>query len=105
MLIDFEGKKDFVKVVDFGIAKLMPSSGKQSQNLTQTGEVFGSPIYMSPEQCMAQSLDARSDIYSMGAMIYEALTGQPPLMGQSIIDTMQMHMSTPPKPFKEVRLI
>lgn len=103
MLIDFEGKKDFVKVVDFGIAKLMPSSGKQSQNLTQTGEVFGSPIYMSPEQCMAQSLDARSDIYSMGAMIYEALTGQPPLMGQSIIDTMQMHMSTPPKPFKEIR--
>ncbi len=103
MLIDFEGKKDFVKVVDFGIAKLMPSSGKQSQNLTQTGEVFGSPIYMSPEQCMAQSLDARSDIYSMGAMMYESLTGQPPLMGNSIIDTMQMHMSTPPKPFKETR--
>ena len=103
MLIDFEGKKDFVKVVDFGIAKLMPSSGKQSQNLTQTGEVFGSPIYMSPEQCMAQSLDARSDIYSMGAMMYEGLTGQPPLMGNSIIDTMQMHMSTPPKPFKEMR--
>ncbi len=103
MLIDFEGKKDFVKVVDFGIAKLMPSSGKQSQNLTQTGEVFGSPIYMSPEQCMAQSLDARSDIYSMGAMMYESLTGQPPLMGNSIIDTMQMHMSTPPKPFSEVR--
>ncbi len=103
MLIDFEGKKDFVKVVDFGIAKLMPSSGKQSQNLTQTGEVFGSPIYMSPEQCMAQSLDARSDIYSMGAMMYEALTGQPPLMGNSIIDTMQMHMSTPPKPFREIR--
>ncbi|MBX9670360.1 MAG: protein kinase [Candidatus Obscuribacterales bacterium] len=103
MLIDFEGKKDFVKVVDFGIAKLMPSSGKQSQNLTQTGEVFGSPIYMSPEQCMAQSLDARSDIYSMGAMMYESLTGHPPLMGNSIIDTMQMHMSTPPKPFKEIR--
>jgi serine/threonine protein kinase len=103
MLIDFEGKKDFVKVVDFGIAKLMPSSGKQSQNLTQTGEVFGSPIYMSPEQCMAQSLDARSDIYSMGAMMYEALTGLPPLMGNSIIDTMQMHMSTPPKPFREIR--
>lgn len=103
MLIDFEGKKDFVKVVDFGIAKLMPSSGKQSQNLTQTGEVFGSPIYMSPEQCMAQSLDARSDIYSMGAMMYESLTGQPPLMGNSIIDTMQMHMSTPPKPFSEAR--
>jgi serine/threonine-protein kinase len=103
MLIDFEGKKDFVKVVDFGIAKLMPSSGKQSQNLTQTGEVFGSPIYMSPEQCMAQSLDARSDIYSMGAMMYESLTGQPPLMGNSIIDTMQMHMSTPPKPFRETR--
>ncbi len=96
MLVDFEGKTDVVKVVDFGIAKLMPNSGKQSQNLTQTGEIFGSPIYMSPEQCLGSHLDARSDIYSMGAMLYESLMGMPPLMGDTIIDTMQMHVSTVP---------
>ncbi|MDR3612115.1 MAG: serine/threonine-protein kinase [Candidatus Obscuribacterales bacterium] len=103
MLTEIEGQKDVVKVVDFGIAKLMPSSGKQQQNLTQTGEVFGSPIYMSPEQCMGEQLDARSDIYSMGCMLYETLTGQPPLMGDTIIDTMQMHVTTQPPPFVKMR--
>jgi serine/threonine protein kinase len=103
MLTEVEGQKDIVKVVDFGIAKLMPSSGKQQQNLTQTGEVFGSPIYMSPEQCMGEQLDARSDIYSMGCMLYETLTGQPPLMGDTIIDTMQMHVATKPLPFVKMR--
>ena len=101
MLVDYDGNPDFVKVVDFGIAKLMPNSGKQQQNLTATGEIFGSPIYMSPEQCLGLTLDARSDIYSMGTMLYEALTGQPPLLGANIIDTMQMHVeSVPPKPSK-----
>lgn len=103
MLVDFEGKTDVVKVVDFGIAKLMPNSGKQSQNLTQTGEIFGSPIYMSPEQCLGSHLDARSDIYSMGAMLYESLMGMPPLMGDTIIDTMQMHVSTVPASFADMR--
>ncbi|MBS1956360.1 MAG: serine/threonine protein kinase [Cyanobacteria bacterium SZAS-4] len=103
MLVDFEGKTDVVKVVDFGIAKLMPNSGKQSQNLTQTGEIFGSPIYMSPEQCLGSHLDARSDIYSMGAMLYESLMGMPPLMGDTIIDTMQMHVSTMPASFADMR--
>jgi eukaryotic-like serine/threonine-protein kinase len=103
MLVDFEGKTDVVKVVDFGIAKLMPSSGKASQNLTQTGEIFGSPIYMSPEQCLGSHLDARSDIYSMGAMLYESLMGMPPLMGDTIIDTMQMHVSTTPASFADMR--
>jgi serine/threonine-protein kinase len=103
MLAEIEGKKDIVKVVDFGIAKFMPSSGKQPQNLTQTGEIFGSPIYMSPEQCVGQNLDARSDIYSMGVLMYEALTGLPPLLGDTIVDTMQMHVSTTPSAFAEIR--
>jgi serine/threonine-protein kinase len=103
MIIDAEGKPDTIKVVDFGIAKLMPSSGKQAQNLTQTGEIFGSPIYMSPEQCLGQPLDARSDIYSMGVLMYEALTGYPPLMGHTIVDTMQMHVGTKPASFAEMR--
>jgi len=103
MLIEHEGKADIVKVVDFGIAKLMSNSGKQSQNLTQTGEIFGSPIYMSPEQCLGHVLDKRSDIYSMGVMLYETLTGRPPLMGDTIIDTMQMHVQIPAPKFREVR--
>jgi serine/threonine protein kinase len=103
MLVDTENAREVVKVVDFGIAKLMPSSGKQSQNLTQTGEIFGSPIYMSPEQCQGMPLDARSDIYSCGVMMYEALTGLPPLMGETIVDTMQMHVASRPHPFAEVR--
>jgi serine/threonine protein kinase len=103
MLIESDGVPDIVKVVDFGIAKLMPSSGKQPQNLTNTGEIFGSPIYMSPEQCLGQVLDARSDIYSMGTMMYETLTGLPPLMGDTIVDTMRMHVNNIPRPFKEVR--
>jgi serine/threonine protein kinase len=103
MLVEIEGKRDIVKVVDFGIAKFMPSSGKQPQNLTQTGEIFGSPIYMSPEQCVGQNLDSRSDIYSMGVLMYEALTGLPPLLGDTIVDTMQMHVSTKPSTFQEIR--
>lgn len=103
MLVDTEGKRDVVKVVDFGIAKFMPSSGKQTQNLTQTGEIFGSPIYMSPEQCLGETLDPRSDIYSMGILMYEALTGEPPLMGETIIETMKMHVATKPPSFRKMR--
>jgi len=103
MLVEVEGKKDFVKVVDFGIAKLTNASGKVAQNLTQTGEIFGSPIYMSPEQCLGQNLDSRSDIYSMGAMMYEALSGLPPLMGDTIYATMKMHVSQMPESFSKAR--
>lgn len=103
MLVEVEGRKDFVKVVDFGIAKLTNASGKMQQNLTQTGEIFGSPIYMSPEQCLGQTLDARSDIYSMGAVLYESLTGLPPLMGDTIYATMKMHVSEMPERFSQAR--
>lgn len=103
MLVEVEGRKDFVKVVDFGIAKLTNASGKAQQNLTQTGEIFGSPIYMSPEQCLGQQLDSRSDIYSMGAVLYEALTGLPPLMGDTIYATMKMHVSQMPESFNVSR--
>lgn len=78
-----------VKIVDFGMAKLMPQEGLESQHLTQTGEVFGSPLYMSPEQCMGETLDARSDIYSVGCVMYEALTGKAPHRGVNVYDTIR----------------
>jgi serine/threonine protein kinase/tetratricopeptide (TPR) repeat protein len=95
-----EDGTDLVKIVDFGIAKLLPQDGKQRQQLTQTGQIFGSPLFMSPEQCQGKPLDARSDLYSLGCLMYEALTGVPPFMGDTAFDTMTMHINEPPKPLK-----
>jgi serine/threonine protein kinase len=82
-----------IKIVDFGIAKVLRDDGQPSlQNLTKTGEIFGSPSYMSPEQCLGKPVDARSDIYSMGCLMYEVLTGQPPFQGNNSLDTIRMHI-------------
>jgi tRNA A-37 threonylcarbamoyl transferase component Bud32/tetratricopeptide (TPR) repeat protein len=91
-----------VKLVDFGIAKVLPQEGQQAQHLTQTGEVFGSPIYMSPEQCLGKQLDIRSDLYGLGCLMYETLCGKPPFLGTSFLETMNKHVGEPPQPMSEV---
>lgn len=96
-----EEDAEIVKIVDFGIAKMLPGSGKENQGLTQTGEVFGSPIYMSPEQCIGKTLDARSDIYALGCLMYETLTGDPPLVGDNVLETMNKHVNDLAKPINE----
>jgi serine/threonine-protein kinase len=103
VLIDYDGQKDFVKVVDFGVAKLITGAGQDLQRLTQAGEVCGSPVYMSPEQCQGEELDPRSDIYSMGVVIYESLTGQLPFFGQTMVETMSKHITEMAPPFTEAR--
>lgn len=85
-----------VKIVDFGIAKLSGASDPSNQNLTCVGEVFGSPYYMSPEQCEGKRIDARSDIYSVGCTLFEALVGHPPFRGNNPVQTMVMHQSHEP---------
>ncbi|CAN5493854.1 hypothetical protein BH11CYA1_BH11CYA1_12970 [soil metagenome] len=90
-----------VKIVDFGIAKLTDSE-YGAQKLTTAGEVFGSPLYMSPEQSMAQTLDARTDIYSLGVTLYEALTCEPPFIAGSAVEVMMMHQSAPVPIINEV---
>lgn len=88
---------DEVKLVDFGIAKFMFETGSDSgRNLTRTGEVFGSPPYMSPEQCSGAKSDVRSDIYSLGCMMFEALCGEPPFTGANLIETMFKHINSVP---------
>lgn len=89
-------RKKLVKIVDFGIAKLTDESGNTIQGLTKPGEVFGSPLYMSPEQCNGQKVDQRSDLYSVGITLFQALTGKPPLLGKTAIETTMMHQTTKP---------
>lgn len=99
MLVADGDEQEVVKLVDFGLAKLLPSSELETRKLTQTGEIFGSPIYMSPEQCVGKTLDARSDIYSLGCVMYESLCGYPPFVGANVMETMYMRLNEDPKPF------
>jgi serine/threonine-protein kinase len=85
---------EFIKITDFGIARMASSTV-----LTQTGVVLGSPKYMSPEQVLGKSIDQRSDIFSLGIMLYEMLTGQAPFVGETINAVMyQTINTTPPSP-------
>ncbi len=87
------GTEGSVKVVDFGIAKYSAREGGEVQALTRTGEVFGSPLYMSPEQCQGAAVDHRSDIYSLGCLMFEALTGTLPFIGENALLTMLKHQT------------
>ncbi|CAN5612497.1 hypothetical protein BH11CYA1_BH11CYA1_38850 [soil metagenome] len=91
-----ENAPPIVKIVDFGIAKLTSFDNGFGQGLTRPGEVFGSPLYMSPEQCSGQQLDHRTDMYSVGVTMFQALTGRPPLLGKTAIETTAMHQSVVP---------
>jgi serine/threonine-protein kinase len=84
-----------VKIVDFGIAK-NPSTEKERLKITNTGEVMGTPRYMSPEQCTGKELDARSDIYALGCVMYECFTGKPTFDGDSFYDMVRLHLNETP---------
>ncbi|WP_408998681.1 protein kinase domain-containing protein [Syntrophus buswellii] len=84
-----------IRVADFGIARVMSSSK------TQTGAVLGTPSYMSPEQISGQKIDGRSDLFSLGVVFYEMLTGEKPFQGDSIGTLMYKITSTAPKPLRE----
>jgi eukaryotic-like serine/threonine-protein kinase len=90
------GESDFVKVLDFGIAKL--SHEAANVTLTRTGAIFGTPTYMSPEAAGGRPMDARSDVYGMGAVLYCMIAGHPPFQGANPTELLMAHMNTPPKP-------
>lgn len=102
MLVNVGKKERLVKIVDFGISKILPHGRFPGQDLTNAGDVVGSPLYMSPEQCKGLSLDGRSDIYSLGCLMYQAISGMLPFLGENALQTLSKHICDPPPKFKEI---
>jgi non-specific serine/threonine protein kinase len=89
-----------VKVLDFGIAKLQDASGQPVGNTTTAGTFIGTPSYMSPEQCLGEPIDARSDIYALGCVLYEMLAGRPPFVAPSAAAVLRKHVAESPAPIR-----
>lgn len=96
VLIDAKGE---AKLMDFGIARL----AETPEGVTQAGLIVGTPHYMSPEQVQGKTLDARSDVYSMGVLIYEMLVGRRPFESSSLTGVLTAHITEKPKPVSELR--
>jgi len=114
MLVKREGHSDFVKVLDFGLAQLSRRIADEgaaeggpaaptsvSAKLTRLGDIFGTPAYMAPEQSVGESTDVRTDLYAVGVIMYELITGQRPFTGKSLLVLVQEHLSVPPPPMSE----
>jgi len=96
MITRSEDGGELVKLLDFGIARLLGPLEEQCQRLTKTGEIFGSPLYFSPEQCIGREIDGRSDIYSLGCVLFEALCGQPPFSARTSAELASKHLLESP---------
>lgn len=103
-LVSRAGYREFVKIVDFGLAKYSDTEqeGDPERKLTKTGMIFGTPQYMSPEQCSGKPTDHRSDVYALGLMLYELLCGRVPFDGDTFMGVINQHLVDPPRPLLEL---
>jgi serine/threonine protein kinase len=97
---DHDGR-EVLKLVDFGIAKLAGGGGGNDTRMTKAGLIFGTPAYMSPEQAMGLDSDARADLYAVGVILYEMLTGAPPFESDDPVKLVRMQVSRDPPPLPE----
>jgi serine/threonine-protein kinase len=93
-----EGGDEIPKVLDFGISKMSSKAGEVSATITREGTVIGTPHYMAPEQLQAQGTDARTDVYALGVILYEMLSGELPFPGESYGELVMKIMASSPKP-------
>ena len=98
MLSRDENGGTVVHIVDFGIAKVISENTPSKDGLTKAGALLGTPMYMSPEQANGDAVDQRADLYSLGCVMYFALSGKPPFIGNSLLDTLYQHVHKPPPP-------
>lgn len=97
-LHEVEGDDPVVKVLDFGIAKRLGS------NLTSTGKAFGTPTYMSPEQAQNRPLDRRSDLYSLGCLLFQCVAGRPPFEGENPLSVLLSHVTDDPPDLRKISM-
>src|SRR5215813_2398764 len=105
ILLDSNDGADHVKILDFGIAKVLDmaiDTHSLEQRLTNVGAVIGTPHYMAPEQCQGEEADSRSDIYSLGVVLYELLTGVAPFLAKTPTGVAIKHVTEKPRPPREI---
>jgi serine/threonine protein kinase len=102
-LITRDGTADVVKVLDFGIAKTTEAEAARERRLTSPGMAMGTPEYMSPEQAAGRPADARCDVYALGAILYEMVTGEPPYIGDNFMEILTKKATLDPRPPHLVR--
>ncbi len=95
-LVEFLGDPDFVKLLDFGIAKLTDAADEGGRKLTKTGMLFGTPEYMSPEQARGEQVDHRVDVYAMGCILFQLVTNRVPFEAENFMGVLSMHLTEPP---------
>lgn len=97
---EFAGARDFIKVIDFGIAKDLEGKADVGRARTVSGSIYGTAAYVAPELLAGKSADARVDIYALGVLMYELLAGEKPFPGEALADILLGHLQTPPTPLR-----
>src|SRR5205823_7290316 len=102
MIVDPDTPYELLKVMDFGLAKLLAPDTLIKVTVTNTEFAVGTPGYMCPEQARGEEMDNRGDLYSVGVNLYELLTGQLPFAGKSTMDMLLAHATEAPPPFSHI---